>query len=104
MGYVILRAFKLNLLPSLLLIVLFGVIAVVLIVPEVDLPDTAFQRDSSPLAIHALSHQAAQSIVSVGPFRTYFDFEDTPAPRRQLSEMLAKDPEDPSIQHEVLRC
>jgi hypothetical protein len=42
------RKFTVGSLASLLLITLLGVIAVVLIAPEVDLPDTAFQRNSSP--------------------------------------------------------
>jgi hypothetical protein len=54
-------SFKSAPLTSLLLIVLLGSIAAVLIAPQIDLPDTAFQRNSSPLAIHAQSHQVAQT-------------------------------------------
>jgi hypothetical protein len=52
------RKFTAGSLASLLLITLLGMIAVVLIAPEVDLPDTAFQRNSSPQTIRA---QATQS-------------------------------------------
>ena len=97
------RSFYLNPLPSLLLIVLLGIIAVVLIVPEVDLPDTAFHRNSSPLAIRASSHQVSQSYSNAGQFRFSFAPEDTTLPRR-VREIYALSPEPLPSQHINLRC
>jgi hypothetical protein len=53
--------FKSSSITLFLLIVLLGSIAAVLIAPHVDPPDTAFQRNSSPLYIHAQSHQSQQT-------------------------------------------
>jgi hypothetical protein len=53
-------SFKSAPLPALLLLVLLGAIVAILIAPEIDLPDTAFQRDSSPLSVHAQAHQGTQ--------------------------------------------
>jgi hypothetical protein len=58
------RKFTAGLLASLLLITLLGMIAVVLIAPEVDLPDTAFQRNSSPQTIRAQATQSPDAQVS----------------------------------------
>ena len=58
------RKFTAGSLASLLLITLLGMIAVVLIAPEVDLPDTAFQRNSSPQTIRAQATQSPDAHVS----------------------------------------
>lgn len=53
---------------TLLLIVVLSMIAIVLIAPQIDLPDTAFQRNSSPLAIHAQSHHIPGRNATAGDF------------------------------------
>ena len=57
--------FKSGPLSSLLLLGLLAWIAYVLIAPEIDLDDFAIRKNDSPLAIHALTHQAPQENVSV---------------------------------------
>ena len=49
-------SFKSTPLSSLLLVTMLVLVTVMLIVPQIDPPPTAFQRDSSPLAVHRLSH------------------------------------------------
>lgn len=54
------------------LVVLLGFLAVItliLILPQVDLLDTAFQRNTSPLAIHARSISAARTGAQIRQFR-----------------------------------
>jgi hypothetical protein len=51
-----------------LLITLLGVILLVQVLPQVDLPDTAFQGNTEPLSIYALSVAApAVLIFGCGP-------------------------------------
>jgi hypothetical protein len=54
------------------LVVLLGVLAVitlVLVLPQVDLQDTAFQRDTSPLALRSLGASAPLVSASAALFR-----------------------------------
>ena len=48
-----------NPLSTLLLITLLAVVAVMLIVPAVDPPDTAFQGNTAPLVVHSVFHHVA---------------------------------------------
>ena len=59
-------SFKSGPLSSLLLIGLLAWIAVVLIAPQVDLPDAAFQGNGSPLGIHALTREVPQRDANIG--------------------------------------
>jgi hypothetical protein len=52
------RSFTLSRFALFLLIAVLGVITIILILPDIDLPDTAFHRNTSPLAIRAQSHHA----------------------------------------------
>jgi hypothetical protein len=54
-------------LASLLLLTLLGVIASVLIVPQVDLPDAAFHGKSAPVVMRAAAHAALQRNASSVP-------------------------------------
>jgi hypothetical protein len=58
-------SFKSRPLSSLLLIGLLAWIAIVLIAPQIDLEDAAFQSKDSPLAIHALTHRVPHGNASV---------------------------------------
>lgn len=69
-------SFKSGPLSSLLLIGLLALITAVLIAPQVDLPDTAFQRDSSPLAIHALAHHVPEGNAIGSAHHILFRFAD----------------------------
>ena len=71
-------SFKSSPLSSFLLIVLLGAIVAILIAPQIDLPDTAFQRNSSPVAVNAQFHQVTQTN-AVGNIR-------------QLNPLLAESP------------
>jgi len=59
-------SFKSGPLSSLLLIGLLAWIAVVLIAPQVDLPDAAFQGNGSPLGIHSLTREVPQRDANIG--------------------------------------
>lgn len=61
-------SFKSAPLSALLLFVLLGAIVAILIAPQIDLPDTAFQRNSSRLAVHAQPHKVSQ-VTAVGNAR-----------------------------------
>ena len=47
-----------------LLLALFAVIVLLLVLPDVDPPETAFQRNTSPLALHSHSHSIPQVALS----------------------------------------
>ena len=95
-------SFKISRLSTLVLIAVLGLIVAILIAPQVDLPDYTFQRNSSPLAMHALSHHVPEgnasclaSLVSLQP--------DAVDPARTVSSSdLAT--EAPSVPHPILRC
>jgi hypothetical protein len=95
--------FKQSRITSLLLIVLLSSIAAVLIAPRVDLPDTAFQRNSSPLSIHAQSHQLQHTNANGSTPRMSFTLADA-------SILALKDGfrvgaiEVPSFPPLILRC
>ena len=98
------RSFKSNPLTLSLVLSLLGLILIVLVLPEVDLPDTAFQRNSSARAVRFLSHQSSQVSVYSGPFRIPLPFETICAPPRYSQETGVRGSKDLPIQHETLRC
>jgi len=83
---------------------LLSLIAVILIVPQVDLPDTAFQRSSSPMALHALSHHVHHANANASALRIPFEFANTTSPFGKSCERGTCAAEDLSIQHQILRC
>jgi len=95
-------SFKTGPLSSLLLIGLLALIAAVLIAPDVDLPDTAFQRNTSPLAIHAQSLHVPQGNVNGSASHIPFRFADASglALRVFSSDITV---EVPSVPHRILR-
>ena len=87
-----------------LLMVLLCNIAIVLIVPEVDLPDTAFQRNSSPLTVHAVSHQVPGLTRSYGLLRIP-EQSSAFAPQSLPRDGNGVDLQHgPSLHSETLRC
>jgi hypothetical protein len=98
------RPFKSNSLALCIVIALLGMIVVVLILPDVDLPDTAFQRNSSLQTLRALSHQVPHAGAYAGSFHLSFQFKDASIPLRQVQENHAQCSSDLAIQHKSLRC
>ena len=96
-------SFKSTPVSTLLLIVLLGSIAAVLIAPEIDLPDTAFQRNSSPLAIHSQSHQVPQANADGNVLQISLPLADASdlAPKAQFGDSAI---EIPSAPPPILRC
>ncbi len=96
-------SFKTGLLSSALLILLFGLIAAVLIAPDIDLPDTAFQGNTSPLAIHALSHHVPQGNTNGSADPISFRLAD--ASCLAVGACTGDSSlEVPSAPHRILRC
>jgi hypothetical protein len=96
-------SFKTGRLASALLILFFGLIVAVLIAPDIDLPDTAFQRNSSPLAIHALSHHVPQGNTNGSASHTSFRLADGSC--FALGVCSGDNVvEVPSVPHRILRC
>jgi hypothetical protein len=98
------RTFKSNPLSLLLVVALLGIIVIVLILPDVDLPDTAFQRNSSLQVLRALSQQVSHASVNAGPFRISFQFGNTSTIPRQVREIRVRHSGGLPIQYEALRC
>ena len=94
-------SFKSGPLSTLLLIGLLAWIAYVLIEPEIDLPDTAFQRDGSPLAIHALTQHVPHGNTNVSAPRITFPSAD--ASYLALEVSFDKAVEVPSAPPRILR-
>src|ERR1700751_5964369 len=69
------RSFLLGRSALFLLIAVLGVITIILILPDIDLPDTAFHRNTSPLAIREQSHHAANSNADYVLIGSSFDIE-----------------------------
>lgn len=63
-------------LSSLLVIALLGVIAVMLIVPNIDPPDTAFQNNTAPVVVHSVSHHVPQGNDHSRALDIQFRFDD----------------------------
>ena len=96
-------SFKSGPLSSLLLIGLLALIAVVLIAPQVDLPDAAFQRNSSPLAIHALAHHAPEGNANGSAPQIPFRFADASDLALKVFSCDSA-VEVHSVAHRILRC
>jgi len=91
--------------PVLLIVIaLLGIIVIVLILPDVDLPDTAFQRNSSLQALRAVSHPVQHASANGTIFRLLFQFEGASIPPRQARQTCARRSKDLPVLHEALRC
>jgi hypothetical protein len=98
------RPFKLNSLTLFLVIALMGIMVVVLILPDVDLPDTAFQRNSSLQALRSLCYQMPHASAKAHAVHLSLEFEDTSIPPREVHETRVQCSNDLPILHEALRC
>jgi hypothetical protein len=98
------RPFKSNSLALCIVIALLGVIVVVLILPDVDLPDTAFQRNSSLQVLRALSHQTPNATAFAGSFQLSFQFKDAFIPLQLVQETRVRSSSDLPVQNKALRC
>jgi len=93
-------------LDTLTLVIVFaflGVIVVVLILPDVDLADTAFQRNSSLQVLRVLSKQTAHVSANNGEY-TSFRFSGTSKFAYNFLETDVRCCSDLSIHHKALRC
>ena len=98
------RRFRLSPLSSVLLIALMGLIVLILVSPDVDLPDTAFLRNGSRLVIHAGSHHTSELNARDLSPRFALQLEDVSALVCHRGQATARWYEGPSQQHETLRC
>jgi hypothetical protein len=96
-------SFKTRPLSTLLLLGLLAWIAYVLIAPEIDLLDTAFQSDSAPLTIHALMCHTAHGKANVSAHKITFPSTDA---SHFVLEVFFSDRavEVPSSPPRILRC
>jgi len=98
------RCFISNPLTSFLLFALLVMIVVVLILPSADLPDTAFQRNSSLQVIRGFTHPLPQPSANAVPSHVRLPFQDTSISFRKVHEASAWLFEDLLILHETNRC
>ena len=96
--------FKANSFGVLMAIALSGIIVVLLIVPNVGLPDTAFQRNHSIQVLQALSHQVLPASPHSDSFRFSIAIENASIRAGQVQEMRTGYSDDLTIKHEALRC
>jgi hypothetical protein len=75
-----------------IVIALMVMVVAVLILPDVDLPDTAFQRNSSLQVLRALSHQVPHARANGTAFRLSFQFEDADIPPSEHRKLLPRIP------------
>ena len=81
-----------------------AIIVVILILPDVDLPDTAFQRNGSLQAVQSLCSQVPHASANALAVHLSFEFEARSIERRELYETRVKSSNDLPILHEALRC
>jgi hypothetical protein len=98
------RPFKSNSLVLFIVIALLGMIVAVLILPQVDLPDTAFQRNASLQALLAPPHHAPHAIASAALCRQLSQFEDASILSGQVQETAERCSTDLPVEHKSLRC
>jgi hypothetical protein len=87
---------------SWLAVTLLAVIAVMLIAPDVYPPDTAFQGNTAPIAIHVVSHHVARGKQNFRPI-TIQEFSEF-CELSSWSCSRSADAMVSSIPHPVLRC
>ena len=98
------RTVRFNPLAMFMVVALLGMIVVVLILPDVDLPDTAFQRNGSLQALRSLCCQMPHASTKAHAVHLSFEFEDTSIPPREVHETRIQCSNDLPILHEALRC
>ena len=96
---------RFNPLATFIVVALLGMIVVVLILPDVDLPDTAFQRNSSMQGLLVLSHQMPHSSATAGSsLHLPMQLEDVSIRVQRVQDTRAWSTIDLPIQHKALRC
>ena len=86
------------------LVALLSAITLVVILPDVDLPDTAFRSNNSPLAIHTLCQQVPHHRnANAGVFLS-FEPVFSSIEQWHVRETRGRHPKDLPIEHESLRC
>jgi hypothetical protein len=98
------RSCKSNPLTLWTLLGLLSLIALVVILPDVDLPDTAFRSNSSPLAIRTLYQQVPHANAAANPLRQSMCSLTLHCPSGSLRETRTRSPQDLAIEHKSLRC
>ena len=93
-----------NPLTSWTVLALLCMIALVLLLPDVDLPDTALRSNSSPLAICTLSHQVPQANANAGLCRVSFQLLCSSSLHCPVGETHARHTVSLPIVHKTLRC
>jgi len=90
--------------PALVLLLgLLAVMTLILVLPDVDLPDTAFQRNTSPVALRAHFHPVQQFTSTAGLFCFFLSLAISLRPwQRQLFIPALAEPLQ--ILHHSLRC
>jgi hypothetical protein len=100
----LLRPIKVNSLTLGAIVALLGVLLVVSILPDVDLPDTAFQRNASLQALLVLSHLIPHASTNAGSVHLSLQFKDASVLPRQVQEACGRCSSDLPIRHQTLRC
>jgi len=98
------QLFKAHSPGSLMVIALLGIIVVVLILPSVDLPDTAFQRNHSINVMRALSHPVSFASAHTDCLRSSSAIEDACIRAGRVQEIPDRPSNDLSIRHASLLC
>lgn len=92
--------------PSRLLVLMCGLLAIVtlLILPDVDPPDTAFHQGTAPLVVHARSSSAPSLTTASAAFQGNFSAQVSER-RREHSVQSAYTPHSSlPLLHRSLRC
>lgn len=82
------RRWKITWPALLVLTIAVGVIVVLLIAPDVDPPDTAFQRGTAPIVVHAQTSSGPVVMATAGPVQDFARIRTTFTPdARQFAEI-----------------
>ena len=87
-----------------LLMSLLVIIFLILVLPQVDLPDTAFHRGTAPVEVHARVMAVPTMVGMIAAFR-FHSSAQTAYPRRERSLLFAHAaPNFLPLLHHSLRC
>jgi hypothetical protein len=87
-----------------IVIALLGMIVAVLILPQLDLPDAAFQRNASLQSLLTSPHQVTHSIANAVLCRQLSQFEDASILPGQVRETADRCSIGLPVEHNSLRC
>jgi hypothetical protein len=87
-----------------LLMSLLAIIFLILVLPQVDLPDTAFHRGTAPVEVHSRVTAVPTMVGIIAAFR-FSSSTQTAFPRREHSLLSARStPSFLPLLHRSLRC